>query len=93
MNTLFLRELDSVRRLAGRFVENWRVSRNRGALRTRVQTHEGEPIADFYDSEHATYIARLHNLFPRLANETLELLRKLDDRKVKNGKDGFCSDC
>lgn len=76
MNILMLREVDALRRIAGRRAERWRNEAG------RVKDTEGTKIADFEDPEVAGYVTRLHNLFLPLTNAVIELRQKLLDTRA-----------
>lgn len=75
MNILMLREIDALRRVAGRNIERWKA---RGG---EVRDLEGTLIANFEDPDLAAYVARLHNLFVPLTNAVVELRQKLIDTR------------
>jgi len=75
VNEPLLREVDTVRRLAGIY------GRWRGTPGGLVG-HDNRVIAETGDVALAVYLARLHNVFPLLVNATLDLRRKLSDREA-----------
>jgi hypothetical protein len=75
MNVLLLREIEALRRIAGRYIERLR------AKDGRIENSDGLPFATFRNAEVADYLIRLHNVFIPLTNAVVEMCNKLRDRE------------